>query len=247
MNDRDIFLYDNRFFPDSLQKLSHFLRPLSTNTNPEIFSKNYPWEIIELIPDMIHVSSNFKQAKKNSSLCVSGDIFIEENVHLPEIGYIKGPVYIGKKADLQVFSMITGPAFIGEGSRIGPYSSIRSSVLCPNVMIGQYIELTRSIVFEDTEIAHKNIIGDSFIGRSCWFAGESSIANLRIDKKTINAFFNGRVVPSRIKYGATVENNVNVPACVKIMPGSYISNRMNIKFQSTINGTTVLALKTYKL
>jgi NDP-sugar pyrophosphorylase family protein len=184
--------------------------------------------MIGLFQTLFQVESNLIANKKPAGLIVAGNVYVEEGAQLPPIGVIQGPAFIDVGADLQAFCTVIGPAFVGRGTRVGPYSSVRGSVLGPDVKIGQHVELSRSIVLDRTEIPHKNIIVDSFIGKDCWLAGEVTVANLRMDRKPIRAFIGNRTQLAGEKYGATIEDKVKIPGFVKILPGAYITPGMKI-------------------
>ena len=229
--------FDETFLPRSYARIGELLNGL---IDPQRFSDiEMPWEAIERIPEMT-IRNNYQHDPiKHPSLIVEGDLFLEEGVKLPKIGVIKGPIYLAKNVEIQDYTVLAGPLYIGENSRVGYYSSIKGSVLASGVKIGQTIDMTRSIILDETMISHGNTIGDSLIGRECWLPGKTNIANLRADRIPVIATIGDKKHRTSGKYGATIEDGVKLPTLVGMMPGSYVAKSLRVKIEDIISGNRV--------
>ena len=84
-------------------------------------------------------------------------------------------------------SYIEGPVIIGSDCKIGPNCYIRPHTSIENSChIGNACEIKNSIIMGNTNVPHHNYVGDSVIGQNCNLGSGTKIANLRLDKKTIN-------------------------------------------------------------
>jgi len=107
---------------------------------------------------------------------VGKDVFIDANVQLLGKVTLGDRVRIGPNvilrdssidADVEVlaFSLIE-EATIASGCTIGPYARIRPDThLQKNVKIGNFVEIKKSNIAEDSKVNHLSYIGDSEIGK----------------------------------------------------------------------------------
>ncbi|GEM_PF-1361423 len=229
--------FDELFFPRSKQRLAELLNGF---IDPDqISSKQFPWELIELISEIDLSKGSTKQVVSTGGLRIEGEVRVEEGVKLPENGVITGPVYISKNAVIQEYSVIIGPSYIGQEVRVGYHSSVRACVLCPQVQIGQRVDLTRTIILDRSMLSHGNTVGDSFIGCDCWLAGKTDVANLRVDRRPVRANIGGRRYTTKGKYGATIEDGVQFPALVVMLPGSYVTKTLRLQIKDLVSGNRV--------
>ena len=229
--------FDETFFPRSIERLAELLQPLIDPNRLQ--QATLPWEVIECIPELAITNNLPPDLRTSPSLSIEGDIFVEEGVKLPKIGVIKGPIHIGRDTEIQDYCVLVGPMYIGNNVRVGYYSSIKGSILAPDVRIGQQIDMTRSIILDNTMISHANTIGDSFIGRDCWLPGKTNIANLRADRIPVRATIGDKTYQTNGKYGATIEDGVKLPTLVGMMPGSYVAKGLRVKLRDIISGNRV--------
>ncbi len=152
-----------------------------------------PWELL---------TAN-EMALKTLKGTIAGDV--EPNATL------KGEVSVGKGTIVRNGAYIIGPVIIGENCDIGPNCFIRASTSIGNrVHIGNAVEVKNSVILDDTKIGHLSYVGDSVIGSRCNFGAGTTIANLRLDEKTIPVLVKGRMVDSgRRKLGVIMGDDVH--------------------------------------
>ena len=158
---------------------------------------------------------------------------IEDNVT------IKGNFYLGKNSTIKSGTYIEGPVWIGENCVIGPNAYIRKgTVLCGNNKVGGASEVKNSILMEGAKAPHHNYVGDSIIGKYSNLGSGTKIANLRLDKKTINVIHQGKRIDSgRRKLGAIIGNNVNTGINTSINAGTILGSYVKIGPGASISGT----------
>jgi len=168
----------------------------------------YPWNLLEANEEILN------------SIERKIDGMVEENVT------IKGEVVVGKGSIIMNGSYIEGPAVIGKNCKIGPncyirpYTSIRD-----NCHIGNASEIKNSIIMDNSNVPHQNYVGDSVIGQNCNLGAGTKIANLRMDKKNIKVFLNGKKIDTkRRKLGAIIGDNVQTGINAMINVGTIIGN-----------------------
>ena len=93
---------------------------------------------------------------------------------------IKGPVYIGENVSIEYGASIFGPTIIDDDCRIHANSIVGpSSMLGPNVEIGNESQVKGSIIYENTLIENHSRIDECIIGENCWI-GSKSILNKNV-------------------------------------------------------------------
>lgn len=131
---------------------------------------------------------------------------------------------IANDVDIRPGAYIEYPVAIGNGSVIGPNCFIRRySSIGKNCKIGQAVEIKNSIIMNNTFVSHLSYVGDSIIGRNCNIAAGTTVANLRLDEKTVKMTVNGKRVDSgHRKLGTVIGDSVKLGVNVTIMPGKKI-------------------------
>ena len=128
--------------------------------------------------------------------------------------------------------VVTGP-----GCRIGPFSVLRGPmILGDNVKIGPHAEIARTIILDNTVIAHKNVILDSIIGESAHISGRVGTANKPTGRNTINGFFNDKATVLSNRYGCSIGDHADLGVDIIIMPGSHIKENSTTFGPSIIYG-----------
>ncbi len=180
----------------------------------------YPWHLLDMNMEMLEK--------------MEGDI--EGNVE--ESVTIKGNVIVGKNSKIMGGSYIEGPVIIGENCKIGPNCYIRPyTSIGNNCHIGNACEVKNTIVMDNTNVPHQNYVGDSVIGRNCNLGAGTKIANLRLDKKNIVVFLNGKKIDTgRRKFGAIIGDNVQTGINSSINVGSLIGNSVFIGPNAIVSG-----------
>src|SRR5687767_3428124 len=115
-----------------------------------------PWEITKNLSDIIR--------KKIESL---DDNFI-----------VKDGIAIHKTAKIEDRTILKAPIIINENCFVGANTYLRNGVyLGKATSVGPGCEVKTSVIFNGTEIAHLNFIGDSIIGSNINFEAGSITAN----------------------------------------------------------------------
>ena len=153
---------------------------------------------------------------------------VEENV------VIKGLVSIGENTVVRSGSYIVGPAVIGQNCDLGPDCYIRPyTSIGDDCHIGSAVEVKNSIVMKGSKIPHHNYVGDSVIGEGCNLGAGTKIANLRLDKKNVEA---AGIDTKRRKLGAIMGDKVEtgINSCINV--GCIIGNGVHIGPGAVVSG-----------
>ena len=180
----------------------------------------YPWHLLEVNEEILkkQKKSNKGVIEKNTTL--KGNIIIGENTIVMNGSYIEGPVIIGKHCK------------IGPNCYIRPYTSIGD-----NCHIGNACEIKNSIIMNNSNIPHQNYVGDSIIGENCNLGAGSKVANLRLDKKNIQTFLNGKKIDThRRKLGIIIGDNVQTGINSMMNVGTIIGNNVFIGPGALVTG-----------
>ncbi len=165
---------------------------------------SYPWDLLSANESLL---ADIKPQNAGE---------VEENV------VIKGAVQIGKNTVVRSGSYIVGPVIIGQDCAIGPNCYIRPSTsIGDGCHIGGAVEVKNSIIMKGSKLPHHNYVGDSVIGEDCNFGAGTKVANLRLDKKDIQA---ANVDTGRRKLGVIVGDRVETGINASLNVGSMIGN-----------------------
>ncbi len=137
---------------------------------------------------------------------------------------LKGEVSVGKGTIVRNGAYIIGPVVIGEHCDIGPNCFIRPSTSIGNhVHIGNAVEVKNSVIMDHTKIGHLTYLGDSVLGSRCNFGAGTTVANLRLDEKSIPVILKGQRVDSgRRKLGCIMGDDVHTGIGALINVGTVI-------------------------
>lgn len=128
-------------------------------------------------------------------------------------------VKIGKNVEIMPFCLIEG-AVIGDNCIIGPFARIRpGSVLKNNVHIGNFVEVKKSQIEQETKINHLSYIGDANIGK-----------NVNIGAGTITCNYDGAV-----KHQTQIEDDVFIGSNTALIAPIRIQKGATIGAGSTLN------------
>lgn len=180
----------------------------------------YPWNLLDANEEIL------KKIEKE----IKGEI--EDNVT------IKGKVIIGNRSKIMDGSYIEGPVIIGKDCKIGPNCYIRPyTSIGDRCHVGNACEIKNSIIMNDSKIPHQNYVGDSIIGSNCNLGAGTKIANLRFDKKNIEAYLNGKKIDTgRKKLGVIMGDNVQTGINAMINVGTVIGNNAFIGMGALAKG-----------
>ena len=141
-----------------------------------------------------------------------------------------------QSSEIQPFLAYDGPIFLEENVFIGPHCFLRGPLyIGKNTRIGPYCEIKRSVIMNNSFIAHQNIIPDSVIGSNVWLAGGVMITNLRLDKQPVKVTCNG-IEKSADRFGLFIEDNSTLGVRVTVMPGTHVRAETTVLGPSTIKG-----------
>ena len=181
----------------------------SKSFHPKLTQKKYVWSLISdlkaylLTLDLGLIKGN---VSKDAYLINPKLITVEENVVVEPGAYIEGPCYIGKNSVIRHGAYIRGCVLIGE-----------------NCLIGHATEVKNSILFDRAKAAHFAYIGDSILGNDVNLGAGVKCANYRLDKKTINVFFENQVISTNLKkLGAVIGSGAQIGCNVVTNPATFI-------------------------
>ncbi|MDD5273455.1 MAG: bifunctional UDP-N-acetylglucosamine diphosphorylase/glucosamine-1-phosphate N-acetyltransferase GlmU [Methylovulum sp.] len=110
-----------------------------------------------------YVESLGQDIEIDVNVLLEGKISIGNHVKIGPNTQIKNAV-IGDNVEILGCCVIED-AVIGAGSRIGPYARLRpETVLAANVHIGNFVEIKKSAIAQDSKINHLSYIGDATVG-----------------------------------------------------------------------------------
>lgn len=176
--------------------------------NQEWLDVGRPWDLLE---------ANRRILNRLDST-VNGEI--EDGTHLI------GPIAVADGARIRSGAYVEGPVFIDVDSDIGPNCYIRPHTsIGKNVRIGNACEIKSSIIMDKTHIGHLSYVGDSVIGENCNLGAGTTVANFRLDGKTVKMKVKDDVANSeRRKLGVVLGDGVKTGINSLLMPGVKIGH-----------------------
>lgn len=86
--------------------------------------------------------------------------------------------------DVTVQSSVILESFIGEGTTVGPYAYIRPETkIGKHARIGDFVEIKKSLIGDNTKVSHLTYIGDAEVGKDCNFGCGTVVVNYDGKKK----------------------------------------------------------------
>ena len=168
------------------------------------------------------VANKIVNRKKIEELMASGVTVVD-----PDNTYIDETAVIGKDTIIFPGTVIESDVRIADGCKIGPFARLRPGTrILRAVEIGNFVELCRTEIGEETKVKHHSYLGDTVVGKNANIGAGAITANWDGEKKyqTViedNAFIGigvSLVAPVRIGKGAkvgagsVVTKNKDVPA-----------------------------------
>ena len=131
----------------------------------------------------------------------------------PETVYLSTDTIFGKNVTLLPNVVIGENVVIGDDIKIGPFAHIRAgTVLKNNSHIGNFVELKKSVIGENSKVSHLSYIGDSVLG-----------ADVNIGAGTITCNYDGiNKSQTTIEDGVFIGSNTALVAPVTIAKGAII-------------------------
>lgn len=147
-----------------------------------------------------------------------GNILGENNIIGPNT-FIDGNVQT--QNNVKIIQSKVSNAKIGNNTTIGPFAHIRDGVeISSQVRVGNFVEIKKSLIANNTNISHLSYIGDSELG-----------SDVNIGAGTITANYNAK---TKVKSKTKIENGV------KIGSNSVLIAPIEIKENATIGAGSVI-------
>jgi bifunctional UDP-N-acetylglucosamine pyrophosphorylase/glucosamine-1-phosphate N-acetyltransferase len=136
---------------------------------------------------------------------------------------LRGATTIQAGAVLKAGSVIEDSQ-VGAEAQIGPYAHLRpGSHVGRRAKIGNFVELKKSVIGENTSVAHLSYVGDAEVGK-----------NVNIGCGFVTCNFDGRMIDGQRKHKTTIEDEVflgsdcQAVAPVKIGRGAFVASGSTI-------------------
>lgn len=142
---------------------------------------------------------------------IQGKTVIGENCTIHSNCRIEDSI-IDKNVTIQCSTILESK--IGEGTTVGPFAYVRpESVIGKSARIGDFVEIKKSTIGDETKVSHLTYIGDAEIGSKCNFGCGTVVVNYDGQKKCKTVIGNN----------AFIGCNTNLVAPVKINSNTYIA------------------------
>jgi NDP-sugar pyrophosphorylase family protein len=163
-----------------------------------------PWEITGQLPVLI----NKMLENLNDQFIIQDGIAIHKTATVENGVILKAPIIIGAHCFIGTHAYLRGGVYLGEHSSIGPGCEVKTS-----------------IIFNHTEIAHLNFIGDSIIGSHINFEAGSITANYYNERvnKLMSVLHQGKIINTDVeKFGSLVGDHCKIGANAVLSPGTIL-------------------------
>lgn len=123
--------------------------------------------------------------------------------------------------NVEIQSSVIIDSQIGEGTTVGPFAYIRpESVIGSGARIGDFVEIKKSTIGNNTKVSHLTYIGDALVGENCNFGCGTVVVNYDGQKKHKTTIGDN----SFIGCNTNLVSPVNVEDNTYIAAGSTITN-----------------------
>ncbi len=151
----------------------------------------------------------------------------------PDNTYIDDSAEVGRDTIIYPNTVIEKDVKIEEGCRIGPFARLRPGTrVAKRAEIGNFVELCRTEIGEDTKVKHHTYLGDTLVGK-----------NVNIGAGTITANYDGKnkyrtVIKDGafIGVGAVIIAPVTIGESARVGAGSVITKNKDIPAGVTVAG-----------
>lgn len=170
-----------------------------------------PWEITKELSDILRK----KIAELDNNFIVKDGIAIHKTAKIEDSVILKAPLIISENCFIGANAYLRNGVYLGKATSVGPGCEVKTS-----------------IIFNDTEIAHLNFIGDSIIGSNVNFEAGSITANYfneRTDKKITVLYNSTSIKTSTEKFGSLVGDNCKIGANAVLSPGTILTPGVIVK------------------
>lgn len=200
---------------------------IKIDDNQEIYGANDRVQL-SYIEGILRKRKNVELMKKGVTIIDPASTFIDQEVSIGKdtiiypFTLIEGTTSIGEACEIGPYCRISNSiiaerviiessriieAKIGKGCTIGPYAYLRPQAeLHDNVKVGDFAEIKKSVIGENSKVPHLSYIGDAVIGKG-----------VNIGAGTITCNFDGiNKYPTIIEDRAFIGSNTNLVAPVKV-------------------------------
>lgn len=116
--------------------------------------------------------------------------------------------------DVTIQSSVILDSTIGDSTTVGPFAYIRpESVIGKHVRVGDFVEIKKSTIGDNTKVSHLTYIGDAEVGSSCNFGCGTVVVNYDGKKK----------YKTKIGNHAFIGCNTNLVSPVEVKDDAYIA------------------------
>jgi acetyltransferase-like isoleucine patch superfamily enzyme len=139
-------------------------------------------------------------------------------------------IFIHPTSTVEEGVILKGPVYIGPDCFVGAHAYLRGGVfLMGNNSVGPGCELKTCVLFQNTNLAHFNFVGDSILGSNVNMEAGSIIAN-HYNERTDKEIF-----PGVTKFGAVVGDGSKIGANAVLSPGTILEKNSIIARQALIS------------
>ena len=115
---------------------------------------------------------------------------------------------------VEIQSSVIVDSSIGENTTVGPFAYVRpESVIGKNARIGDFVEIKKSTIGDNTKVSHLTYIGDAEIGESCNFGCGTVVVNYDGKNK----------YKTKVGNNAFIGCNTNLVSPVEVKDNAYIA------------------------
>ncbi|SKA78792.1 bifunctional UDP-N-acetylglucosamine pyrophosphorylase / Glucosamine-1-phosphate N-acetyltransferase [Clostridium sp. USBA 49] len=140
---------------------------------------------------------------------IEGNTVIKENCMIYPNSRISDSII---ESNVTIQSSVILETHIGEGTTVGPYAYLRPETnIGKNARIGDFVEIKKSTIGDNTKVSHLTYIGDAEVGSGCNFGCGTVVVNYDGVKK----------YKTKIGNNAFIGCNTNLVAPVEIKDNSY--------------------------
>jgi bifunctional UDP-N-acetylglucosamine pyrophosphorylase/glucosamine-1-phosphate N-acetyltransferase len=164
----------------------------------------YPWHIFDVVKYFLDIAQQQISASASISAkaTIEGKVIIGDNVRVLEDAVIRGPAYIGSNSVIGTNALVRDYSHIGTDCVIGYSTEVKGSYIGDGCWF------------------HSSYIGDSIIGKNCFFGAGTILANFPFDEQNISVTVADQAIDTgRDKFGAIFGDNCKTGVNASIMPG----------------------------
>ncbi len=205
---------------NSRSQLAHLERALQTNIAGSLMERGVTLrdpDRIDVRGELLHIGQD---VEIDINVVLSGNIEIGDNVRIGANCSIKD-TRIGDNVEILPNSVIED-SLIGDSCRIGPFARLRpETALADHVHVGNFVEIKKSDIADQTKISHLSYIGDSTVG-----------SRVNVGAGTITCNYDGAN-----KFQTTIEDDVFIGSDTQLIAPVTIKKNSTIGAGSTITRT----------